>query len=496
MRGFVFILFVVLLLSSFHNYGYAYSGGNYTTPDSWSKHYNANGVKYSMNGLDLGDKGTLKLGLTTRLDLKISEITDIGVYQYFRGSLTDFELGSGTMKINLNLRGGWVNNPRPAGTDQWAFFDATRLGMDPYDVDLRIYQANVILEDVIPITDIALGRIYLSEFEGYKIDGIDIGVHPSEYFNMNLFYGLPVSYYSSLITTQVVGTTVDVPISQSGTRIRGNFSYFFQYDDVLPETYVGKIRVDQTIPWTTIYAEGTIINNANIFDAGFDLLVDISRSELSGYIMGQVGRNADNSVNPYVSLYEDMFGASSEYIMGGFLFTQGIIDTVMVGLGFEARYNIQENYASRDYYRVFANVDLVDLLWKNNFVSIIFDWYDIPAYGRHEANQELLVGFRMTQVINDRLELWTGFNVMNYQYKNSPIKYYSQDAGVSAGSLNAYGEIEQFDNTAIAYIGGMYKITDWCLIQLDYMFDYADILKQYDTRPDAHMVELWVNFLW
>ena len=51
-------------------------------------------------------------------------------------------------------------------------------------------------------------------------------------------------------------------------------------------------------------------------------------------------------------------------------------------------------------------------------------------------------------------------------------------------------------NTTVAYIGGLYKPVEWCAIQLDYMFEYADLFKSADLQPDVHTVEMWLNFIW
>ena len=42
----------------------------------------------------------------------------------------------------------------------------------------------------------------------------------------------------------------------------------------------------------------------------------------------------------------------------------------------------------------------------------------------------------------------------------------------------------------------MYKPVDWCALQLDYTFEYADLFKSADLQPDVHTVEMWVNFVW
>ena len=42
----------------------------------------------------------------------------------------------------------------------------------------------------------------------------------------------------------------------------------------------------------------------------------------------------------------------------------------------------------------------------------------------------------------------------------------------------------------------MWQVTDWCVLQLDYTFEYADLFKAQDMQPESHTVEMWANFLW
>lgn len=176
--------------------------------------------------------------------------------------------------------------------------------------------------------------------------------------------------------------------------------------------------------------------------------------------------------------------------MGGFMITQGITDYLMLGLGYEGRFNFSEAYGDRDYNRVFGNVDLVGLIHRNNYLSLIVDWYDVKAYKRQDKNSKVMGGFRMTQVFTDRIEAWMGVNVQNFQYRNSPVKSYPQ-IGEELILLT-----DRNENTTLAYIGGMWKVTDWCVLQLDYTFEYADLFKSAEYQPDVHTVELWVNFVW
>ena len=105
----IFSLFFVLP-------AYAYVGDAYVTPDSWSKHVNANGIKASLNGLDFGDAGILKIGLTTRATMKFGEDEDWSIYQYARLRLSDAKLGQGTVNVNLNMRGAYDSLPSIGGS--------------------------------------------------------------------------------------------------------------------------------------------------------------------------------------------------------------------------------------------------------------------------------------------------------------------------------------------------------------------------------------------
>ena len=430
-------LVILITLVSFN--AYAYVGDAYVTPDTWSRHVNANGIKASINGIDFGDSGILKVGLTTRATMKFGEDEDWSIYQYARLRLSDAKLGQGTVNLNLNMRGAYDSLPSIGGSTMDGisasaqgssyneFYDGlyvsrkydeyTRLS-GKYDGNFRIYQANVEFKKVVPYTDISAGRIYLNNLDMYKIDGGSIRVDASDYFKIDVYGGLPVSYYSNM-KTSVVGGIIEVPIEISGTKIRAEYDYFMHEDGGDYNTHVAKGRIDQNLNFpdilsSNIYLEGAIIGKAMLYEAGLDANIDKSRTGISAYITGQYDKNTGD-INPYLSMYEDMLGGISEYVMGG---------------------------------------------------------------------------FRMTQVFTDRLEAWLGVNVQNFQYRSSPIKSYTQ-FGEEALLLT-----ERDENTTMAYIGAMYRPVDWCVLQLDYTYEYADLFKSADLQPDIHTISIWANFIW
>lgn len=480
---------------------YAYKGDAYVTPNTWNRHLTSNGVIQSMNGISFGETGLLKIGLTTRAKLRFSNETDLPVYQYARLRLSGVQVGGGEFLLNLNVRGAYDEFPEIGDRTYHRYYDglyASRSfneytkSLKSLDGDFRIYQGNIELKQVIPITDISLGRIYLAQIDGYKIDGANIKVTPSEYFNMNVYYGLPVSYYSDL-QTQVAGVNIETPIESSGTRIKLAYSYFMHNDGGSLNTHVARARLDQTLDLTplaaTIYAEADLIGQALIYEAGFDADIHASQTGISAYINGQATHNSE-PVNTYVSLYEDILN-SSEYVMGGVKITQGIIDKLLIGVGYEGRYNFTTAYGDRDYHRVFANIDLVGLIHRNNYLSLIADYYNVPEIRHQNGNERVVGGFRMTQVFMDNLEAWIGVNVQNFQYRNSPIKMNGM-----RGIWNEINQRKNSENTTLAYIGAVYKPVEWCALQLDYVFEYADLFKNADLQPETHTVEMWVNFVW
>ena len=259
---------------------FAYVGDEFVTPDSWGKHVSPNGVKSFTNGLSFGDSGTLKMGYTTRVKLRFSDESDWSIYEYARLRLSGTKVGDGELNMNINMRGAYDDSPTIGDRNYHRFYDGlyTARSYNEFtrqtkslDGDFRIYQANLELNKVIPLTDVSLGRMYLAAIDGYKIDGIKFKVDPSEYFNMNIYYGLPVSYYSNL-KTQVAGANIEIPVASSGTKIQAAYSYFISEDGGDYNTQVARLRLDQSLSFdavgAAIYAEGDMIGSALLYENG------------------------------------------------------------------------------------------------------------------------------------------------------------------------------------------------------------------------------------
>lgn len=459
----------------------------YVTPDSWSKHVTANGVQASSNGITAGG-ANIKLGLTTRERLRFYDGNDVNIFQYARARAAGIKLGNGEVVINLNVRGAWDSRPNANENEKFVFYNGLDVSRGISDVDFRLYQGNVEFNGVIPMVDLALGRIYLPVFDSYKLDGANIAFSPVNWLKINAYYGLPVSYYSD-VNTQLAGAGLDMPIDKTGTRIRAGYSYFMNDEDDL-DTMIVKGRIDQNVMIANVYAEGSMVGRAKTYEVGLDGYIDQSKTSFSGYVKGQYDQNM-HDVNPYAAMFESELGVESEYFMGGVELTQGITEWLMIALGFEGRYNYDQYYGDRDYRRVFGEIDLSGLIHRNNYISVIADYYTVDSYKDFDKNSKLLVGLRMTQKITDALDAYLGANVQNYQFRATPIKYAVELSDTGYPNLE-----KQTRNTTLAYIGASWKPVEWCSVQLDYTFEYSEVFKDYNIANNMSQVEAWVNFLW
>lgn len=534
MRSIFTVLMMVLLSVS----AFAYDAYDYVTPDNWSKHITANGVRANANGIDLTN-GTLKLGYTTRGYFGMYDndsYSNDNIYQYFRARLSDVSLLEGTVYANFNVRGAWDLNSYGSTNERHVFSSSYEIDKWEYDSSLRIYQANAIFDNVVPMTNISVGRIYLDLLSEWKIDGIKVIVAPLDLFKVGAYYGLPVSYYTDL-ETQAFGAYFEVPIEFTNTKIRAEASYFtstkqveesLSYDTTVDiygdtgvyqttelvdtaDTLLIKARVDQYVNAgdildANIYLEGAMLNNAYTYDIGFNSTVFPSGTLLTAYVMGQFGNNEEaGSVNEYVSSYESFFNEGGEHIMYGVMLSQGITRYTMLSAGFESKHSLNDDdqFSNTDYIRAFGQLDLIGLLHRNNYISLIADYYNVYSSDTYYENSKLLGGFRVSQVVNDNINLWAGSNVMNYQFHSTRAYYTNYNIASGAGSTSQEDALAQLDtyiysqseNNAYAYIGGQWQITDWCVVSLDYTYEYSSIFESYDLNANYHIVQAWVNLL-
>jgi hypothetical protein len=459
-----------------------------STPDSWSQHQTGSGFRFTMDDTDVGF-GNLKLGLTSRYSGFYSDTTNSQFYQYVRGYLSDVEVLGGTMRVNLNIRGaasidGYHSNPY--GSYSPNITDSQFMARDE-QWDLRIYDASVILDNVVPYSTISAGRVRINHLSSWRIDGGEI-LAGSESINGYVFYGFPASYYQWINQT-ALGGGINTALMSNRLRVRGEVVYFDVSDKEFVNTLTWQVRADYNLrlPDTVdanIYALIRQIENAILYEMGVFGDTLNTNTTFNAWVKGQYDYNEDY-VSPTVSEFEYVIGAQSEYIEAGVDIYQFIGAYFGAGLGISGRMNYNEWYGDRDYTRVNGNFDMFGII-SGNYISITADYYYVPEWGINDEQQRLFIGGRMTQDINKDVALWFGAGMTNHQYNTNSF--------TSNPAVSMYDDSRVNDNVYTAYVGSRYSITDSVMVQADYMYEMSNVIKsEHDRNANSHYVQLWLN---
>lgn len=494
MRGktFLYIPLLALTVILFRiDAAFALSGDEYITPDSWSKHTTPNGVKASTDSIDLGDGATLNMGLTTRYQLRATYGTDSDLYQYFRTYFKGLKLGEGTVNINWNMRLAGDLGKTGSEREYDYFWDSLDSSKSGGDLDFRLYQGNIVFDEVIKHTKITLGRFYLNYIDSLKVDGGVINMGNDDY-SAYAFYGLPVSFYTKGVNSQIAGGGLDFKFA-SNTQVRIDGKYIIDTDGLEEGTYLIKARVDQKIPIgnkasMNIHGEGSVLNDVWFANAGILGNVIPSKTTFNLWVRSQTNSN-QRYVSPIVSDYNLILGHQEAYVMFGLKVFQGIYKYFAVGAAFEAKFNQNQNYGQRDYWRVSGNFDFFGVI-PNNYISFTVDYWDVEKFGRQSENKQVFFGGRLTQVITNNLDLWLGASLTNYRTHFQQI-----DLDPNAMPVNYFNK-KLDDNVYVAYVGAAWSPLQWLNVQVDYMYEASQMMVHEDPdNSKAHYVNLWLNFL-
>ncbi len=485
----------------FASSAFAQTGDDYNTPDSWSKHQTVSGTKFTMDGMSVGT-GTLKLGLTSRYTGRFSDFSDQMFYQYLRGYLSDFELGNGTMRVALNLRAAkdldgvvteeeWKYHFAPTVMDSQADYDSNYW-------DFRLYDANVVLDNVINYTKFTAGRFRIDYLTESKIDGAEV-FFGNENYSGYIYYGLPVSYYEHL-NSQVVGGGANAHLFNDLIIIRGEVAQYMGGDDndswpTGVDTLVWKLRADANLAFDNIavlnpYGEIGMVQDAVLLEAGMFGNIVPTGTSFNIWVGGQVDNNTD-PVNPVVSDYVYLKDTDTEYTQFGLNLYQGLAQYFVVGAGFETRVNTKESYANRDYIRIMGNIDFFGMI-PNNYISLTVDYYDVQSYKAQDAEQKLFFGGRVTQNVTPAIAAWLGANMMSLKYNAHPINLHY--LGSATTQPAGFVDEKEDNNVYTVYVGGQWQINDMFSILGDYTYEMSDVIGAVDSdNENIHYAELWLN---
>lgn len=464
---------------------------NYITPDSWSQHQTVNGFKFTMDSTDVGI-GNLKVGLTSRYTGRFSDLSDQYFYQYLRAYLSDVKIGNGYLRVAANVRAATDMNGYDKDIRKYRFYptmlDAQLMNNDEATWDFRIYDASVVLDNVINYTKISGGRIRIDHLSDWKIDGGEI-LAGTNSINGYVFYGIPVSYYEWL-SEQTVGGGINTSFLKDALKVRGEVVYFMDDSADDADTLTWKLRADYNFMMNDLldanfYGNVGMVEKALIYEAGVFGDIMSSHTSLNLWFKGQSNKNED-PISPIVSDYDYVIGTESEYFQYGINAFQGLGKYFALGLGFEQRFNSDEWYGDRNYSRFMGNVDFFGVI-PNNYISVTADYYIVPKYLHQDTEAKLFFGGRITQNVIQSVALWAGAGFTNYKYNSHPINL------VNPTPVNFDDEKESNDVYTV-YVGGRWDIIENVMLQADYMYEKSDVIGSVDPKNDEiHYAQLWLN---
>lgn len=473
-----FIIFLLLIILTVFSSKYVFAYGEYNTPDSWGMHTTPGGFKNSYQGIKLGNTAVMDMNLTTRFRLRANEYSDDeDLFQYVRGSIKGIKLGQGNVEGSYFLRfSGDLN-----GSDSKRFFDDSHdLGLDNNDVYTRFYHGELTFRNVIPNTKIVAGRQYVSHIETLHIDGIDVSYEINDKLTVFAFSGAAVNYFDDWDDDWIHGGGFEFkPFHTTkirGEYIRANVENF--HDDI------AHIRVDQVVPYGTVYAQFGNIDKAQSLEAGgnFQLpkIGTLFNVKYEG-VYDEIGDDNSYVENPltYALL------PYGKYNLINVSAYQGFLEHFMLGAGIEYRNaNGKNDFFNRDYTKYFTSLDIMGLPTKGTYISLFIEKWDTEDNKESDDEQKLQVGGSITQQITKTLDIYAGTKYERYKYDFLEFDY--GDITLARGRKK--------ESVRTYYIGGKWEPTKRISLIVDCNFENSDILEHYDDDFENNVtVEAWLN---
>jgi hypothetical protein len=431
---------------------FALEGGSYQTPDSWSKHFTFGGTKYKSGAKDLGGGATIDASVTSRTAYRSFEDSLTEEYAYLRLKLDGVKVGSGIVSGTFYGRGAYSSEDFEGNNDFSPVKNSHFAERGDDSHSLRLYQANVKVEDVIPNTTLTAGRFYLDHIDTTHTDGADANVKIIDgVLDVHAFYTLPVSYYYSSSDTALYGGGVDIkPLDI--IRIRGDYA---GYKDDDYNTGVIKGRLDTKISDIgSAYLNYRLIESVSDIELGAAFDFQPFASFLGGTTIFASARTItdfyDEETVTYIDAYSTSLGQEGKNtILKGEL-VQGITDWLAVSVGADGKLiSGDASAAHREYSHVFGSIDLVGIGDPNLYIQLNGDTWLAPEDGSLKEESTFQAGGQITYAAEE-FDIWAGASFQKYYYY-IPTRL--------TGGYNVIIRKSFEEDARSVYAGGEYKFT-------------------------------------
>jgi hypothetical protein len=487
---------LALLLASIGVTAFAVEGGDYQTPDTWKQHYSLSGVKYNTDGASVAG-GDLDATISSRTSIRSFDDSLVEEYLYLRLKLANIDLAGGNVGANLYFRGGFSGEefePGPFNSTKNAFY----VERNDETIALRLYQANVVLDDLIPQTAVTLGRFYLNHIDTQLVDGADVTVHLlDDMLGIYALYGMPVSFYTKSPSTTLFGGGVDLkPIDI--LRIRAEYlSYSYDDGDYDFQNGILKARADaKVLDVVSVYLNYKVIDSVS--DAELGAIVDLPpiAEPLGGTTVFASARIISDYYDEETSQFVDPFGTGlgqegKNTLLSAELY-QGLLEWLAISVGVQGKLiSGDPSYAHREFSHVYGAVDFNGLFDPNLFIQINGGSWLAPADKSLKEESTFQIGGQVSYRLS-AIDLWLGTNFQKYAY------YFANElnpqSALTRGRLTKYFE----QDARSFYLGGQYNLENIGLtVGADLSFTSSSVYSAYnDDFNDTFDTRVEITLNW
>jgi hypothetical protein len=370
------------------------------------------GAKYRLEDGDL----VVDVGVATRNVAQFSALTDDDtLYQYVNVNLQPIALGSHepgspTLTGSFFLRVGvdtTAASNRPGTYDPFVDLLDVQRGDDA--AAATVYTGFLEARDLVPGSRLRVGRQFVTHTGAFQLDGAHVALRLGEHAAAYAYGGVPVSYFfASESGDQIEGAGV---VARPWARTRVETEY----------THVQAEGAENDL--VTVAAEQRLAHGVQLgarfrqldtspWDLGFRLGVPVPWLGLMARVrLREVLSDVHGDIAYPISPFTSVLGPERKLTNVVVEVTRPMTEQVDLTAGSQIQALASgKEYASHNYQRVFAQLDLAELPWRGAFVTPIIEHWNVSD----DATTQL--GLRWTQLLSDRLETWAGTEYAQYLY--------------------------------------------------------------------------------
>jgi hypothetical protein len=469
-------IFAAVMLCFLHAAPSVAQGQSLPTPDNWKQHVTPGGFAGAyQRGSALG--GVADVNLTTRYRLIWNDFSsDQNLYQYLRVNLSEVSLGKGTVSAHLFARAaGDIDGDRDQqGNDSqyYIFRDA----LDAEDEDVRIYTGNIVLNKVLPKTDLTLGRTHASHLDVFQIDGADATVALTDRISAYAFGGAPVSYFFDSGSDRLFGGGVSAKLFNK-TVLRLEYQSIDVDDE---DDQIVAVRLDQAISLGGFYGEYRNIDSSNLVEVGGNLKLAATKTVVSftyRQLFDQVeGDDAFGfPVNPLtISLLP-----YAEHQLYSLRVDQQILPNVHGRAEVELKNADDDQFVfdNRDYVRYRLAFDFDGIPTSETFFSLFGEYWDVDSVVGGNDNGRLQLGARVSHSFTEQIDVWAGTGYEQFKF----------DFDIN----------ERKESVRTLYVGGQWTPAENIALLVDLTAENSDVFDDLNTSEfeKNYIAEMWLNLV-